>query len=335
MFQKVYGCNLMRPVLSTVCCGQTSSLLRMFGAAPAGGAGRLNLSAMRRLLQFTLGLLDTTPPAPGPVAQHGGPLAQVQIAQSAIETVASAPPSQFRHPEANREVQLPGALVAYAFRRAKRRSIGFRVGPQGLEVSAPRWVPLAGVDAAVRDKGGWIVQKLGEARLRQAAQQALRIVWRDGSRLPYLGQWLTLALVPSQRGSRLAGDVLQLGLPLDASAEQICNATHKWWLAQARVLFAERLNHFAPQLQVQWQRLALTNAATRWGSASSTGAIRLNWRLLHHRMAVLDYVVVHELSHLRHMDHSPQFWATVASILPGYALERAELRNLLVPKWTD
>ena len=310
---------------------------------------------MRNLLQYTLDLFgpapqQAQPSKPTTVKRQNGkkdkPAGPTTAALSAPEFVADMvaleqPVSgdvampHFSHPHATRQAQLGNVLVAYAFKRAKRRTIGFVVGAQGLVVSAPRWVPLAGVDAAVRDKGGWIVQKLGEAKERQARQQASRIVWQNGAMLPYLGQALVLVLAPAQRGALLVGGCLQLGLPLDAPADKIRAAVHKWLLAQARILFAERLNHFAPQLDVQWLRLALSSAATRWGSASATGAIRLNWRLLHHRMEVLDYVVVHELSHLRHMDHSARFWSTVGSILPGYPALRAELRSLAIPKWDD
>ena len=74
----------------------------------------------------------------------------------------------FRHPHANREVRLGDALVAYEFRRGKRRTIGFSVGPEGLAVSAPKWVPLYEVDAALQEKSAWIVRKLQESRERHA-----------------------------------------------------------------------------------------------------------------------------------------------------------------------
>ena len=83
----------------------------------------------------------------------------------------------------------------------------------------------------------------------------------------------------------------------------------------------------------QRRSLGLSSARTRWGSASVSGAIRLNWRLLHFTPAVIDYVVVHELSHLRVMDHSPRFWAVVASIFPDHAQLRRRLRDEAVPLW--
>jgi len=106
-----------------------------------------------------------------------------------------------------------------------------------------------------------------------------------------------------------------------------------WMTRQARALFTERLDHFAPRIGVRWNKLALSNAATRWGSASSTGAIRLHWRLMHFHLEVIDYVVVHELSHLRAMDHSPRFWATVEAVMPNYPALRRQLKDETVPRW--
>ncbi len=126
---------------------------------------------------------------------------------------------------------------------------------------------------------------------------------------------------------------LRLSLPHTATPQQIRDRAQAWLMRQARELFQQRLDHFAPLLGVQWKKLALSNAGTRWGSARNDGSIRLNWRLVHFRLSVLDYVVAHELSHLRVMNHSPRFWDTVRTVVPDYAAQRAQLKNELVPKW--
>ena len=248
----------------------------------------------------------------------------------------------YLHPQANREILLDGLRLTYVLRRGRRRSIGFVVGAEGLVVSAPNWLPLYEVDAALRGKGAWILRKLDEARLRQQRLVAARIDWRDGAVLPFLGDSVRLLLDPThsfRRGGELqpasaqASAVLRLALPSQAGPEQIRDAAQAWLMRHARALFIERLNHFAPQLGVQWQRLSLSSAGTRWGSANSRGAIRLNWRLIHFKLAVIDYVVAHELSHLRVMDHSPRFWDTVATVMPDYATLRGELRNEAIPDW--
>lgn len=126
---------------------------------------------------------------------------------------------------------------------------------------------------------------------------------------------------------------LRVSLPHTASAQQIRDRVQAWLMRQARELFQQRLDQFAPLLGVQWKKLALSNAGTRWGSARHDGSIRLNWRLVHFRLSVLDYVVAHELSHLRVMDHSPRFWDTVRTVVPDYAAQRAQLKSESVPKW--
>ena len=223
-------------------------------------------------------------------------------------------PVTFRHPLAACETMLGSVLLAYAFRRSKRRTIGFTVGPDGLTVAAPPWVPLYEVDKAVLEKSAWILQKLHDMRSRGQQLAAKRIVWANGCTFAYLGQPVTVLLnaqaAPGGAGAVLHTDandqnlLLHIGLPQTATPEQIKNAARIWMMQQARPFFTERLAHFAPIVGVQYKCLGLSSANTRWGSASTDGSIRLNWRLMHLRLPIIDYVVVHELSHLRVMNHS-------------------------------
>ncbi len=311
---------------------------------------------MRQLLLNLFGADEASAPALTP---NKPPVLEL-VASIAIDNIASATPSQppitlaqalapaqFSHPQANRHAVLGDAHVAYLLRRGQRRTIGFTVGADGLTVSAPRWTPLGEIDAALREKQRWIVTKLGEARERQQRLESARIEWREGATLPFLGEPVILLLDPRQRrgpgGAVLdsAADALpgvprltlHLGLPHTATPEQLRDTTQAWLMRQARRVFTARLDHFAPQLGVRWQKLSLSSAGTRWGSASADGAIRLNWRLIHFREPVIDYVVVHELAHLREMNHSPRFWQHVEAVLPDYDQRRGELRDEAVPRW--
>ncbi|MEO7399716.1 MAG: SprT family zinc-dependent metalloprotease [Polaromonas sp.] len=305
---------------------------------------------MHRLLQFTRELFEPEPAAasPGPAAavktgifEEIMPAAKVLRSPIAIESIANSglAPAAFRHPCASREALLGGVLVAYEFRRSARRSIGFSVGPTGLAVSAPKWVALRDIDQALREKSAWILRKLHETRERHQRVEAARVEWQDGAILPYLGGSLQVLADPALAASALrpaaSGGLPALGLAVShpASPTEIRQAAQAWLMRQARPLFAARLDHFAPHLDVQWRKLSLSSASTRWGSASASGSIRLNWRLLHFKPAVIDYVVVHELSHLRVMDHSPRFWATVRSVMPDYAELRAQLKDETIPRW--
>jgi predicted metal-dependent hydrolase len=307
------------------------------------------------LLRYTLDLFDalpqpaakTAPKTPRkPVAPRiykpFVPAAPVDTAQEATKTIATTP-TTFAHPRANREVLLVNAVVAYAFERAKRRTIGFVIGPDGLVVRAPKWTPVYEVEAALQEKAQWIIRKLGETRERHQRREEARIEWRDGTTLPFFGGSITVMLDPGHTFAGVGAELhevpgegvrtLRVGLAKAATPDQIRDAVQAWLMRQAQAHFKMRLEHFAPILQVQWRKLSLSNAGTRWGSAKSDGSIRLNWRLIHFRPSVIDYVVVHELSHLRVMDHSPRFWDTVRAVVPDYAALRGQLKDDAVPRW--
>jgi len=256
----------------------------------------------------------------------------------------------YTHPRANRHVLLAGLPVEYELRRGRRRTIGFTVGPEGLTVNAPGWTPQAEIDAVLREKAGWITTRLAHARERARRLTAARIDWCAGAAVPYLGAALILAADPcAPRQPKALGSIaldppaagpdagapsiLRLPLPPDAPPAQWRDTTEAWLTIQARRLFTSRLDHYAPQLNVHWQRLSLSSAQTRWGSASATGWIRLNWRLIHLSSSLVNYVVVHELAHLREMNHGPRFWALVEGVLPDYAARRANLRDVVLPSF--
>lgn len=302
---------------------------------------------MGQFIQRVLDLFDTNPPLAG-----GSNLANPNKTQSLAnpgrpgELLSQALPlAQFAHPRASRRIALATCDVAYAFRRAKRRTIGMVIGPDGLEVSAPRWVTVGEIESTLHEKAEWIVRKLVEMQEHQRRLGEARIQWRDGVVLRYLGASLQVVLDSSaalkKNSAQLetlgsespASFVLRIGLPITASPEQIRDATQAWLMRRAKELFAERLDYFAPRLGVTWKRLSLSSASTRWGTASADGAIRLNWRLIHHKLDVIDYVVAHELSHLKVMDHSPQFWDTVKSVMPDYPERRRVLRDEPLAPW--
>ncbi len=311
---------------------------------------------MHRLLQLTLDFFDSTPAAtPGKRERKAPPRRKAPV-EDAVHTVDPRPavlldkvlaPAAFSHPRANREAMLGDSVVAFEFRRAKRRNIGFTVGPEGLTVNAPKWVPLYEIDAAVQSKSGWIVRKLAEASERKRRIDSARIEWQDGATFPFLGEDVIVVLDPRHAfdevgallntdGEALPGmprHALHVGLPHNAQPSQVRDAVQAWLMRQAKRLFTERLDHYATPLGVKWSKLVLSSAGTRWGTAHADGLIRLNWRLIHFRLPVIDYVVAHELSHLRVMDHSPRFWETVGTVVPDYARLRGQLKDEALPPW--
>ena len=283
---------------------------------------------MRNPLQLVLDFLSPSPEAaPTPRAPS--------VVKSPAPSSSAVPLSDevaIAHPRANRETVLEGMRVAYLFQRVRRRSIGFVVGPDGLEVRAPKWVTLKEVELGLQERGEWVLRKWAELQERQ--KNIRQIEWREGASLDYLGAPIQLHLSPQNGRSELNDQrQLLLALPHTAEASQIRDAVQAWLMREAKILFEQRLNHFAPLMGVQWQRLSLSNAGSRWGSARVDGAIRLNWRLIHLKPEAIDYVVVHELAHLQEMNHSPAFWKVVADILPDHLERRKALQKENLANW--
>ena len=213
----------------------------------------------------------------------------------------------------------PGHPGVYLLKRSSaRRTLALRVGDDGgVAVNAPLNLPQRDVDHFLLRHADWL-----GARLAQADGDGFH--WRDGAGLPWRGGHLTLRLLPpgGRPAVRLAGDELLCA----AEPVQIAPLVIRWYQTQARLLLAERLAHHAARMGRATPPLRLSDARTRWGSLSPRGVVSLNWRLVKACPEALDYVVCHELAHFRQRNHSPAFWAEVATLFPDYARVRAGLR---------
>ncbi|CAM4212175.1 YgjP-like metallopeptidase domain-containing protein [Bordetella tumbae] len=234
-----------------------------------------------------------------------------------------------------REVATEQQAIGFVLLRSRRRSIGFVIADDGLRVTAPNWVTLTQIDDAVREKSRWILAKLRDwqARKEQLAMSETR--WQAGGELPYLGKRIVLGLNAENRQAKFSsdvdapndGDTLWLALPAHADSSRIRDAAQAWLQQRAGTLFGTRLAHFLQISGLKIRRWRLSAAATRWGSCTSDGNIMLNWRLIHFAPAIIDYVIAHELAHLREMNHSQDFWAEVGQILPGFEEAKNVLRR--------
>jgi predicted metal-dependent hydrolase len=229
-----------------------------------------------------------------------------------------------------RRLMLEEQPLDYTLRRSKRRSIGFMIDDDGLRITAPKWVTLGEIESAIREKQHWIFAKLMEQRERAGRRLQPEMKWQNGATLPYLGHSVTLRIQPAQAAS-IHYDEKQLELtvclPADASEQQLKDRVLCWLQNEAIRLFGERLPLYAEKLGVRYASFSLSSAKTQWGSCTADGRIRLNWRLMHFPLQQIDYVIAHELAHLREMNHSPRFWSTVQSIFPEFKTARKALRD--------
>ncbi len=304
---------------------------------------------MLRLLKFTLDLFDVAPvyepqpkvlPRPEPKPEHKLPKKAYKTESEQAALLLPSSDIFSHHHQASQQTRLAGHTVNYELLRSRRRTMTFSVSPAGLSVRAPFGMSQPSIESAVQEKGRWIIRKLGGMQQREERIAALKMDWQAGAQLAYLGGTLQVQVDPqaakhvltrADEGKNRA--VLALALPATTNEKKIRDTTKKWMLQQAMQHYTARMNHFAALLGVNWRTLALTNANTRWGSAKADGSIRLHWRLMQFPPEVIDYVVVHELSHLRELNHSPRFWATVASVLPDYEARQKLLKAQVLPPW--
>lgn len=296
----------------------------------------------RPLSLFDAPLTSSVDVPPAAVALSPGPM--VECLPSVLAVSPSPSPSrvihEFTHPAGSHDIVLGDMVVRYVLARGRRRSIGMVVSPDGLSVRAPRGVHHDMIEAALHEKSRWIRARLVEQRERGARIEASRLTWADGVRLPFLGRPLVVRLDVGATGVVLesldpvvndGARCLRLGGATDAGPETIRHIVQTWLRREALQVFEARIQHFSALLGVSVQRLSLSAAQTRWGSATLGGHIRLNWRLIHLDLSIIDYVVAHELAHLRFMDHSPQFWAVVREVIPDVETRKARLKDPALP----
>lgn len=228
-----------------------------------------------------------------------------------------------RPPESAHHIVLAGQRIDYTLRRSSRRSIGLTIDQRGLRVGAPLHASLRDIETLIRAHGQWVIDKLAAWRERPAAE---RFAVHDGAGISVLGQALTARISSAPRARwHFAGDEIHLTVPPAVDAVKVLETALR---DKARALFLERLAVHSPRLGVAVPPLRLSSARTRWGSCSARGNIALNWRLVLMPPAVVDYVVCHELAHLKEMNHSPRFWSVVEQLCPAWRQLRLELRRL-------
>lgn len=230
--------------------------------------------------------------------------------------------------------------VGFSLLRSRRRSIGFMIQEEGLRVTAPNWVTLSQIDQAVIEKMPWILAKLQDGQARKERLAMAQTRWQSGGELPYMGCKIVIrhgepegqtargvVYFEGDPAAPEAGQTLWLPLPADADGHRVRDITQAWLQARARIWFEQRLQYFLVKTGLQIRQWRLSSAATRWGSCTSDGKIMLNWRLIHFSPMVIDYVIAHELAHLREMNHSQDFWSEVQQLYPDYQEAKKLLKH--------
>jgi predicted metal-dependent hydrolase len=219
-----------------------------------------------------------------------------------------------------------GNTISYLLEHRARKTIGLKITQEGLVVHVPKRIFAFQLNQILQEKSLWIQNKLA---LREANKvEAIR--WEDGEHLLYLGRdiQLNIQVNATNKQPKLEEDHLLVSTTQMTNTEAIQRRVVQWYKKQAMQDFSRRLEILAAKLGVATPPLSLSNARSRWGSCNSRGEVRLNWRLLQATPAVINYVICHELAHLKEMNHSVKFYTVLEQLYPDYKSAEKALKHL-------
>lgn len=208
------------------------------------------------------------------------------------------------------------------FTRSKRRTIALIIERDGtLTVRAPMRASQALIQQFIHEKSDWI-QRTREKQ--SSIVQTSVHQYAEGEIFLYLGSSFDLKLVKPQKPSLQFDNRFTLSQSAQNKGEALFT---RWYKEQAHKVISRRVNLYAQKYNFTPKQIKISSAKTRWGSCSPNGTLNFTWRLVMSPLDVIDYVVVHELAHLRVKDHSRKFWQVVEDIFPEYKKQRKWLRD--------
>lgn len=226
-----------------------------------------------------------------------------------------------------------GEEIQYKVKKSKRKTIAIKISvDEGVIISVPLKCSDAAVQHVLNKKGQWILSKL---KLMNSKTQLLKErEYESGERLKFLGDYYNLNIIQGDYKSCSATfDKNGFNIYINSEVEEefrkfiLKEVLVKLYREIAKRFLQERSKYFADLLGVKPERITIKEQKSVWGSCSSKNNINYNWKIIMAPIAIVDYLVVHELCHLRQPNHSQDFWKLVESILPDYKLRKAWLKD--------
>lgn len=229
-------------------------------------------------------------------------------------------------------VRMGDATISYQVRRSRRRrkTVSISVHEDGVRVAAPMSTSRSTIRSIVRKRACWILEQAARPTPVAMAQQLL-----TGKTLPYLGRRVRVMVessdVPTPEvrfdSRTLRVDVPQ-GLGDSERHDAVFHVVMAWYASRALDKLTACVRWWRLRLGCnQAPRILVRNQRTRWGSCAPDGTLRFNWRLMMLEPDLIDYLVVHELAHLTHPNHSSDFWGLVSGVMPDVQQRRKRLRE--------
>lgn len=231
------------------------------------------------------------------------------------------------------EIQFGNTPISYVIVRGRRqKTVAIGVDAiEGVRVRAPQDTPIAKLDEIVRRKGKWIVDR--RRRHEDLAPPPSSREFVSGETFLYLGRQYRLKVASPARGEiprvRMVGGFLHVPVAHgEVRSQEARRLLVEWYRDHAARRLPERVAIWAERLGLVPAEVLIRDQQKRWGSADSQGNLRVNWRVVQAPLRLADYVVAHELVHLRFPNHTPGFWATLGEAMSDYEVRRESLRRM-------
>ena len=224
-------------------------------------------------------------------------------------------------------VQIGSTIIKYRTVRTGRKTLGINIDPEkGVIVRSPKSLSDNKIEDTIRKKASWILEKLD--RVKEIKPKPTPKEYLSGEKILYIGRRYRIQVEPANRSSvKLYQGRFYLNYPKGKDRiKSIKPALEDWYRWHAKRKFIQRINKYKKTLGVEPNNVVIKSQKKRWGSCSSKNNLNLNYRLIMAPMSVIDYIIVHELTHLKYPDHSKDFWNLLETVIPDYEDKQEWLR---------
>jgi hypothetical protein len=209
--------------------------------------------------------------------------------------------------------------------KRRRKTISLHIKEDGrIVVSTPYYTPKWEIEKFIQEKQLWIFTKISEKK--KQVKEAEK-TFSSGERFLYLGEWYPLEIHElDQKEPPLRLSLGRFILSKDHT-EGARDLFIQWYKREAKEKIAGRMEYYSHRLHLFPKAIRITNARSRWGSCSRNNRLSFSWRMIMASSTVIDYILIHELIHIREKNHSRRFWTTLESVLPDYRKHRLWLKE--------
>jgi predicted metal-dependent hydrolase len=208
--------------------------------------------------------------------------------------------------------------------KKRRKTISLHIKEDGkIVMYTPYRTPKWEIEKFIEEKQSWIVEKISE---REKRIKEVEKTFLPGEKFLYLGEWYPLEIQESSNKEPLTLAFGKFILNHDhvwEARDLFCN----WYKKEAKERITERVDRYGNRFQLLPEGIKITSARSRWGSCSRDNRLSFSWRIIMASLTIIDYVLIHELVHIREKNHSKEFWNYLESVLPDYRKHRSWLRE--------